>query len=62
MVLYLARQRTGLTLKEIGTALGIGEYKTVGKAAQRFTAALSADREKLRLAKECLIDLSLVET
>jgi hypothetical protein len=62
LVLYLARQRTGLTLKEIGTALGIEEYKTVGKAVQRFTAALSEDEAKRRLVKECLHELSLVET
>jgi REP element-mobilizing transposase RayT len=61
LVLYLARQRTGLTLKEIGAALGIGEYKTVGKAVQRFTAAISEDGAKRRLAKECLHELSLVE-
>ena len=62
LVLYLARQRTGLTLKEIGTALGIGEYKTVGKAVERFTVALHEDSAKRRLTKECLRELSLVET
>ena len=62
LVLYLARQRTGLTLKEIGTALGIAEYKTVGKAVERFTSALAADGAKRRLAKKCLDKLSLVET
>ena len=62
LVLYLARQRTGLPLKEIGTALGIGEYKTVGKAVERFTVALHEDSAKRRLTKECLRELSLVET
>ena len=62
LVLYLARQRSGLTLKEIGEALGIPEYKTAGKAVQRFTLALPRDKAKQRLAKECLIELSLVET
>jgi len=54
LVLYLARQRTGLTLKEIGAALGIDEYKDVGKAVQRFTGALHQDIAKRRLTAECL--------
>ena len=62
LVLYLARQRTGLTLSEIGAALGIKEYKTVGKAVQRFAAAMSGDRVRRRLVKECLTEMSLVET
>ena len=62
LVLYLARQRSGLTLSEIGAALGIKEYKTVGKAVQRFATALSRDVEKRRLVKECKNELSLVET
>ena len=62
LVLYLARQRSGLTLGEIGLALGIKEYKTVGRAVQRFAAAISRDQAKRRLAKECLNELSLVET
>ena len=62
MVLYLARQKTGLTLKEIGATLGIGEYKTVGKAVERFTVALARDGAKRRLAQACLRELSLVET
>ena len=62
LVLYLAWQRSGLTLGEIGSALGIQEYKTVGKAVQRFAAVLSSDREKRKLVKECLNELSFVET
>lgn len=41
-----ARQRTGLTLKELGAALGSGAYKTIGKSVWRFTAALSEDMAK----------------
>ncbi len=62
LVLYLARRRSGLTLAEIGSALGIKEYKTVGRAVQRFASALSSDRVKRRMIKECLDELSLVET
>jgi putative transposase len=62
LVLYLARRRSGLTLGEIGMALGIKEYKTVGRAVQRFAADMSRDRAKRRLVKECLVEMSLVET
>jgi REP element-mobilizing transposase RayT len=62
LVLYLARRRSGLTLQEIGDVLGIGEYKTVGKAVQRFQKALAVDVAKRRMVKECLADMSLVET
>ena len=62
LVLYLARQRSGLTLSAIGAALGMKEYKTVAKAIQRFASALSRDATKRRLVKECLNDMSNVET
>ena len=62
MAWYLARQRSGLTLRAIGSALGIKEYKTVGRAVQRFAAALSHDRIKRQMVKECLAEMSLVET
>jgi len=62
LVLYLARRRSGMTLGEIGLALGIKEYKTVGRAVQRFAAALSHDRVKRRMVKECLDEMSFVET
>ena len=62
LVLYLARRRSGLTLEEIGLALGIKEYKTVGRAVQRFASALSRDRVKRRMVKECLDEMSFVET
>jgi hypothetical protein len=51
-----------LTLREIGAALGINEYKTVGKAVQRFAAALPRDRAKRKLVEDCLNEMSLVET
>ena len=62
LVIYLARQRSGLTLRQIGQALGGIEYKTVGKAAQRFAASLATDRARARMVKECLHGLSFVET
>ena len=62
LVLYLARQRSRLTLKQIGAELGIEEYKTVGKAVQRFAVALPSDKAKRRMVKACMNELSLVET
>jgi len=62
LVVYLARQRSGLTLKQIGAQLGIEEYRTVGKAAQRFAVALPRDKAKQQLVKACMNELSLVET
>jgi len=62
LVLYLARRRSGLTLRQIGAALGIAEYKTVGKAVQRFGLSLHNDAMKRKMLRECLAELSLVET
>ena len=62
LVLYLARKRTGLTLHAIGEALGIREYKTVGRAVQRFESSLAQERARRRMVKECLDELSQVET
>ena len=62
LVLYLARKRSGLTLRQIGEALGEKQYKTVGKAVQRFEASLAHDRARRQLTAECLRELSFVET
>ena len=44
MVLYLARQRSGLTLRQIGDLIGGVDYKVVGKAVQRMRMRLEKDR------------------
>jgi len=49
LVWYLARQRTGMTLQTLGAAPGIGAQQTVGKAAQRFTSALSLPWPRIKL-------------
>jgi putative transposase len=61
LALYLARKRSGLTLRQIGEALGGLEYKTVSKAIQRFEASLLDDMAKRQLANACLANLSNVE-
>ncbi len=62
MVLYLARMRSGLTLKEIGDAAGGIEYKTVGKAVKRFEQTVREDRKTRTLTNRCLAQMSTFET
>jgi len=59
--MYLAMKRTGLTLAEIGKALGGLEYKPTGKAVQRFEASLATRPERRKLARSVLDQLSLVD-
>jgi hypothetical protein len=59
---HRARKCSGLTLRQIGEALGSLKYKTVGKAVQRFEASLSDDWQKRRAAGSSLRKLSIVET
>ena len=61
-VYYLARKRSGLTLRQIGQALGGVDYKTVGKAIERFEKRLGADKACAKLVKRCLALMSTVET
>jgi putative transposase len=62
LVLYLARKLSGLTLRQIGEKLGGLDYKTTGKAVQRFESSLANDAAKRKMVKECLNELSFVET
>ena len=62
LVLYLARRRSGLSLKEIGDKADGLDYKVVGKAVQRFAKKLERDRSLKRVTSECLDQLSYVET
>jgi putative transposase len=62
MVLYLARQRSGMTLREIGEqAVGM-DYKAVGKAAGRFGQRLKTDADLQVQTTRCVRQLSNVET
>ncbi len=62
LVLYLARRRTGRTLREIGASLGIEDYKTVAKAVERFEKSLKKNAARRRCVYDALIQLSNVET
>ena len=44
IVFHLARERSGLTLREIGELAGGLEYRTVGQSIQRFNERLKKDR------------------
>jgi len=62
LVLYLARRRSGRTLREIGEALGVGEYKTVAQAVRRFEKSLPENPARRQLVGDGLARLSNVET
>lgn len=62
MVLYLARKRSGLTLREIGEHIGGLDYKAAGKAVERFGCRLKSDANLMLQTNKCLRQLSFVET
>ena len=62
LVLYLARKRTGLTLRELGEAVGGMDYKVVGKAVQRFKKRLREEKVLRDLAGKCLVKMTNDET
>ena len=62
LALYLARQRSGLSLRQIAEAFGVGQYKAVGKAVERFSASLDRSPVRRRTVAACLRELSNVET
>ena len=61
MVLYVARYRSGKTLKEIGEAVGNMNYKAVGKAVERFQHRLKSDTRLAAQTSRCVHYLSFVE-
>lgn len=62
MALYLARKRSGMTLREIGECAGGLDYKTIGKATERFCHRLKADAVLRAQTNKCLRQMSHVET
>ena len=62
MVLHLARQRTGLTLGEIGELAGGMGYKAVSAQVRRLRARLATQPALKRKEKACLAKLAIVET
>jgi len=62
MALYLARRRSGLTLKAIGAKVGKMDYKAVGKAVERFGYRLKMNSLLAAQTNRCLREMSFVET
>jgi len=62
LVLYLARQRSGMTLREIGQKAGGLDYKLVCKVAQGCDELIRKDNQMRALAKKCLNELAKSET
>ena len=69
LVLYLARQRSGLTLRQIGEQVGPSrsgaaatDYKTVSKAIHYFEQRLVKDASLRKLTASLLSQLSIIET
>ena len=54
MVLSLARQRSGLTLRELGERAGGMDYGAVAKAVERFEARMQRDRTLRAMEKKLL--------
>jgi len=61
-VLYLARQRSGLTYPEICERAGIENYKAAEKAVERFRKRMQKDRDMRRVIERCLAQMSEVGT
>ena len=61
MALYVARRRTGLTLRELGEAAGGMDYTAVSMAIKRFGERLARDQAP-RTLTERLLDGSKCET
>ena len=62
LVMYLARKRSGLTLRGIGDALGGVEYKNVSKAVRRFEDSLANHSNRRSIARALLSQLANGET
>ncbi|MFC1461419.1 transposase [Verrucomicrobiota bacterium] len=62
LALYLARERSGLTLKDIGERAAGMDYKSVGKAIERFRCRLKKDGKLKAQTRRCLSEMSNVET
>ena len=58
LVLWLARQRSGLTVVELAEKVGGVDDKSAGKAVQRMEARMKQRRALRSVAKRCLNKMS----
>ena len=61
LALYLARRVCGLTLRELGEKAGIEQYKTVGKAVERFGRLAEREPERASWVNRAMLEMSNVE-
>lgn len=61
LVLYLAREKSGLRLAEIGAESGGIDSRAVGQAASRFKRKLQKDKALAKITRQCLSQLSNVK-
>ncbi len=61
MVLYLARMRSGLTLRQIGDAAGGMAYKSVYERVRRFKQQLEDNSDIQRIYQQCDDQISNME-
>lgn len=61
LALYLARRVCGMTLRELGEKAGIGQYKTVGKAVERFGRLAEKDEARAAWLRQAMCEMSNVE-
>jgi hypothetical protein len=61
MVLCMARENTGLTLRELGEAAGGMDYAAVGEAVRRLRKRLKEDRS-IRKAYKHAVQILQIET
>ncbi len=62
LVLYLARQRCGMTLREIGDCAGGLDYKMVGKVVRGYAELVCLNKEMQAITQKCLDVLAISET
>jgi len=62
LVLYLARQRSGMTLREIGEKADGLDYKMVGKVVQGYDELIRQNKQMQALTRRCLDELAKSET
>ena len=61
-VLYLARQRSGMTYPEICERACIDNYKAAEKAVERFQKRVQGDSYVRKIVERCLLQMSRIGT
>ena len=57
MVLWLARQRSGLTLRALGEAVGRLDYRSVSSAVRRVNHDVKTNRHLRRVVNKAMLHL-----